>query len=252
MGIMFLFVIVMAFVFAGEPLGPSRRVLIYWHDSQVGSFRRWLGPGVTRAVSLLVLGVVATYLVQIAVGVFMELRSGHVFARDNAYRIVAFGGYLAAFCVFLAGFTAWIRARSKSSGAPRGLLVLVLFLAGLGPWLAMAVAGIATTGSDESFLVAAPSPAYVFVMMGAIGSPKSSSDVLILAGAVAAGGWTLLGLGLVGAGAVRSRKIVREHQAAQAKLDAMLAEEEAGYPEAAEPAQNQANPSPAPAAPPAG
>jgi hypothetical protein len=247
MGLTFLFVIVMAFVFAGEPLGPSRRVLVHWELGRVSGFRRFLGPGVTRAVSLLTLGILGTYLAQMAVGVIMELQAGG--SSEGAYRVVAFGGYLAAFCVFLAGFTAWIRARSKSSGAPRGLLVLVLFLAGLGPWLAMAVAGIATN-SDESFLVAAPSPAYVFVMMGAIGSPKSSSDVLLVAGAVAAGAWALLGLGLFGAGAARSRKVVREHLEAQAKLDAMLAEEEAPPPEANESAENQGDPSQGPAAPP--
>lgn len=251
MGITFLFVIVMAFVFAGEPLGPSRRVLVHWEMARVSGFRRFLGPGVTRAISLLTLGILGTYLVQMAAGAIMELQGGGPFARDGAYRVVAFGGYLAAFCVFLAGFTAWIRARSKSSGAPRGLLVLALFLAGLGPWLAMAIAGIATTGSDESFLVAAPSPAYVFVMMGAIGSGKPSSDVLIVAGAVAAGAWALLGLGLFGAGAARSRKVVREHLEAQAKLDAMLAEEEAGPPDSPEAAENQGDPSqgPAPATP---
>jgi ABC-type transport system involved in multi-copper enzyme maturation permease subunit len=250
MGITFLFVIVMAFVFAGEPLGPSRRVLVHWDIQRVSALRRYLGPGVTRAVSLLILGILGTYLVQIAVGVVVELEAGSPSARENAYRVVAFGGYLAAFCVFLAGFIAFTRARSTSSGAPRGLLVLALFLAGLGPWLAMAVAGIATR-SDESFLVAAPSPAYVFVMLGAIGSPKSSSDVLVLAGVIAASAWALLGLGLFGAGVARSRKVVREHRDAQAKLDAMLAEEEAGATEVYESAENQGDPSAAPAAPPA-
>ncbi len=249
-GVSFLFLIVMAFVFAGEPLGPSRRVLIHWKLAGTGALRRYLGPGVIRAVSLLLVAITLSYLVQIVVGLGMELQAGGPGAGDNATRVVAFGGYLAGFSVFLAGFTAWIRARSQSSGAPRGLLVLVLFLTLLGPWLAMAVAGILTE-SEEAFVVAAPSPGYVFVMLSAIGSAKPARDVLILAGTIAAGAWTILGLGLFGAGAARSRRLVREHREAQDKLDQMLAEEEAAAPEEVdESAEIPPDPSPAPNADP--
>jgi hypothetical protein len=241
MGITFLFLIVMAFVFAGEPLGPSRRVLAHWDARGTGALGRYLGPGVTRATSLLIFGILGTYVLQVAAGVIAELYAGGPSASENAARVVAFGGYFAAFCVFLAGFTAWIRARSQGSGAPRGLLVLVLFLAGLGPWLGMAVAGIATE-SEESFLVAAPSPAYVFVMLKALGGLTPASDLLVMAGGVAAGAWALLGLGLFGVGAARSRKVVRQHREAQEKLDAMLAAEESGAAPAAESPENQPDP----------
>ena len=44
-----------AFVFVGEPLGPSRRVRVHWDRESFGKLRRYLGPGILRAVSLLLL-----------------------------------------------------------------------------------------------------------------------------------------------------------------------------------------------------
>src|SRR6266540_423008 len=44
-----------AFMFAGEPLGPSRRVLIHWQRQNLGRVRRFFGPGIVPTSSLLVL-----------------------------------------------------------------------------------------------------------------------------------------------------------------------------------------------------
>src|SRR5450432_4366980 len=43
-----------AFLFAGEPLGPSSRVLTHWEREGTSGFRRSLGPGVLRASMLLI------------------------------------------------------------------------------------------------------------------------------------------------------------------------------------------------------
>jgi len=222
----FFFMVVMAFVFAGEPLGPSRRVLIHWERAKVGALRRFLGPGITRAISLLMLLGSAALVLQILVGVGLELASRTPTAEENAARVVAFGGYVIGYCLFLAGFAAWTRARASTTSVPRALLVAALFLTTAGPWLAMAVAGVLTEGSDGAFVFASPSPTYVFVMMKHIGGTSPDRELILAAGAASAVGWGLLGFGLFGAAAARSRRIVREHQKAQDKLDTMLAEED--------------------------
>lgn len=239
----FLFLVVMAFVFAGEPLGPSRRVLIHWDRQRVGKLRRYLGPGITRACSLLMVVGTACVALQMAIGVALELGSRSPAAEENAMRVVAFGGYVAGYCLFLAGFAAWTRARASTTSVPRALLVAALFLTTAGPWLAMAVAGVLTEGSDSAFVFASPSPTYVLVMLKQIGSTSPDSELVLAAGAACAFGWGLLGFGLFGAAAARTRRVVREHQKAQDKLDALLAAED----EAA-----RRGPEPEPAAAPAG
>ena len=243
LSLMFLFLVIMAFVFAGEPLGPSRRVLIHWERAGVGKLRRYLGPGITNAISLLMLLGSAGVVLQMAVGVALELRAKTPLAEDNATRVVAFGGYVVGYCLFLAGFSAWTRARSATTSVPRALLVAALFLTTAGPWLAMAVAGVLTEGADSAFVFASPSPTYVFVMMKHIGGTSPDAELVLAAGAACAFGWGLLGLGLFGAAATRTRRVIREHVKAQAKLDAMLAaEDEAAH-------GPEPEPEPAPATP---
>jgi hypothetical protein len=222
----FLFLVIMGFVFAGEPLGPSRRVLIHWDRQGVGRVRRFFGPGVTRAISLLMVVGTLAAVGQMAVGVGLEVWSKAPAARENATRVVAFGGYVIGYCLFFAGLAAWTRARSSTTSVPRALLVAALFLTTAGPWLAMAVAGVLTEGAESAFVFASPSPTYVFVMMHQIGRPSPDTELVLGAGAACAFGWGLLGLGLFGAAATRTRRVVREHDKAQLALDAMLAAED--------------------------
>lgn len=225
--IQLLFLIIMAFVFAGEPLGPSRRVLVHWDRQGAGKVRRYLGPGVTHAISLLMWLGGGGMLLQIVAGVGLELYKSGYGAEADAQRVVAYGGYFLGYALFLAGFSAWTRARSSASSVPRALLVAVIFLTAVGPWLAMAVAGVLTQDSESSFVFASPSPLYVFVLLKAIGSTSPNADAQLGAGAACALGWALLGLGLLGAAVARARRAVREHAAAQDKLDALLEAESA-------------------------
>lgn len=220
------FFVFSAAVFAGEPLGPSRRVLVHWARLGVGGVRRYLGPGIARATSLLMLlGTICVGL-QIAGGVGLELLRGGPDAETDAARVIAFGGYVMGYCLFIAGFTAWMRSRSTTTAVPRLLLFAMVFLTALGPWLAMAVAGVLTDGSESAYVFAAPSPTYVFVMMKTIGSGTPDSELVLSAGAACAAAWALLGIGLFLAAAARARKAVRAHEKAQAELDHMLDAEE--------------------------
>ncbi len=216
-----------AFVFAGEPLGASRRVQVHWDRAKVGKARRFFGPGLVRAsVTGIAFSVLALLAVAAAAVAFNYARGG---SGDDATRVVSFAVYSCAFLLFLFGFGAWTRARSLTSAVPRVLLVGMLFLALAGPWLAMAIAGILSDGSDEALLVASPSPLYVFVMLDKIGGAEQ--ELSLIAGAVAAAGWGFLGAGLLTAAATRARRIVREHELRLTKLDDLLAAEDNPQPE---------------------
>jgi ABC-type transport system involved in multi-copper enzyme maturation permease subunit len=128
----FLFVV---FLFAGEPLGPSPRVLLEWERGKVGALRRYLGPGVLRAFSLLIL---------LIVGSFSALAATSYLAvpdPDRALGALGVTVYFGAFLLFASGFAALARARSRGPTGPRVALVGALFLSGVGPWIAMAIAG---------------------------------------------------------------------------------------------------------------
>jgi hypothetical protein len=224
--ILFAFAIFVTFVMAGEPLGPSRRVRIHWERRGVGHLQRALGPGLVRACSLLLIVIVALLVAQIASGALWLLNYGRPSGRVDAERVVAFGGYATAFFVFAVGFTTFVRARSTSATVPRLLLAAVLFLAAAGPWIAMAVAGLLSDGSDEALIVAAPSPLYAFVMMSTLSNPATSQPMTLLAGTLCASAWAFLGVLCFVAGTARARRIVREHDLAMGRVEAMLAAEQ--------------------------
>jgi len=224
-GALFLLCVFVAFLFAGEPLGPSRRVEVHWQRDGVSAVRRLVGPGVVQA---------SVTLVALAVGCFGLLALGGFLLLPTAVdgvAVVAFGGYAAAFVVFVAGFAAFTRARASGPGVPRVLLLGALFLAFVGPYIAMAIAGVSGSGSP-AMLIAAPSPVYAFHMVskardvtvlasGGI-APDPGRDATLAAGAVCAGAWALIGLGLLAVAAARARSRRLAENAQRDALEASL------------------------------
>ena len=202
-----------AFLFAGEPLGPSRRVEARWARERAGAGRRFLGPGVMRACALLLVLVLGSFAALLAAAA-VTLRTSS--DRDG---VLALGAYAAAFLVFVTGFAAWTRARSRATGVPRVLLLGALFLAFVGPWIAMAIAGIFET-SERALLIAAPSPLYAFHLRKVISSGASDASVAVLAGSVAAASWALIGLGLMALAGSRVERRLAEERALLAGLEA--------------------------------
>jgi hypothetical protein len=221
-GIFWLFLVFSSFVFADEPLGPARRVIVHWERQAASKLRRYLGPGVLSAASLMLILGLGGIALQVAAGVGFELLRGGPDVDVDSQRVIAFGAYAAAFFVFLTGFMAWTRARSSGATIPRLLLIAVLFFAAVGPWIAMAIAGILTDGSDDALVVASPSPTYVFVMMRVLDKAASNRELAIAAGVVCSAAWALLGVGLLGAATVRTRRVVRQHLARLSELEAAL------------------------------
>src|SRR5690606_4163656 len=198
-----LFFVFVAFLVAGEPLGPSARVVARWDRARVSRLLRALGPGVGRA------GIAAALA---AVGCLGGATlSGVLLAdtRDDTFSTLALGAYAAAFALFLIGFSVWTRARTEGAAAPRGLALGVLFAALFGPCIAMAVAGILTDNGDRALLIAAPSPAFAFVVANRYRSPGGDADLYGLVGAAASLAWGVLGIALLAAGTLHARRRVR-------------------------------------------
>ena len=195
-----LFAGLLAFLIAGEPLGPSRRVEAHWALAGVGRLRRLLGPGVARA------GGVAALLSLLMLGASTGVGLGLARTRDQLFATLSFGGYAAAFSLFLIGFCVWARARAHSGAVPRVLGTGALFLALLGPYIALAIAGMLADASDHILLLAAPSPAFAFVLAQRFRSSTADPELYALAGAAAAAGWALLGAGLLISGTLKARK----------------------------------------------
>jgi hypothetical protein len=208
------------FLLAGEPLGPSRRVLVHWKRAGVGRFRRFMGPGIMQATQLQLLLGLGGLLLQLGAALLMAQQDGSASAHEEAERVVAFTGYAIAFMAFLMGLGAWLRARANSAAIPRVLLLAAIFLACVGPWIAMAITGVMTQGDDSSWVIAAPSPIYTFMMMDSVGKP-SEGDVLT-AGAACAAAWALFGVGLTAFAGVKTRKRLRQQARARARAESVL------------------------------
>ncbi|HEY3253839.1 MAG TPA: ABC transporter permease, partial [Polyangiaceae bacterium] len=210
-----------AFLFAGEPLGPSLRVLAQWQRRGTSTVIQGLGPGVLRACSLLLLLTLSSLAANAGLGLLKAKTS----ADQTA--VLAFHGYALAFFVFVVGFAAWARARAKSVATPRLLLATALFFAFVGPWIAMAVAGLITSQHDRAMLMASPSPSFAVSMVQAASTSSPDAGLILATGSACAAAWALIGLGLFAVAGTRIRTRLSAEGSARAALQRAFDEEEA-------------------------
>ena len=210
-----------AFLFAGEPLGPSSRVLTRWQRAGTSALWQSLGPGVLRASVLLI--------ALTALGLAANAVVGLIGAKTSADRdaLVAFHGYALGFFGFVVGFTAWARARANGAGTPRMLLVVALFFAFVGPWIAMAIAGLITSQRDRAMLMAAPSPTFAVTMAQALSSTAPDRGLIALTGSACAAAWALIGTGLFSSASLRVKKRLQAERAGRAAMQRAFDDEEA-------------------------
>ncbi|MFT3773877.1 MAG: ABC transporter permease [Minicystis sp.] len=212
------------FLFAGDPIGPSRRVLMQWDRDRAGRFRRFLGPGVMRSASLLLAaGGLGLGLVT-AVGLERAAAASGVTGNDVA-NVACFGGYALTFYVFLVGLGAFLRSRAATAISARVLLFAILFAVSVGPWIVAAIAGlVAEHHTRDALIVGAPSPFYVFVMFDAF---SRGEHLPVIVGMITAAAYALIGLVLLAAAGSRCREIIRKHEETLAETDRILAAEDA-------------------------
>jgi ABC-type transport system involved in multi-copper enzyme maturation permease subunit len=210
-----------AFLFSGEPLGPSQRVLADWQRRGTGLLARSLGPGVLRACALLLLLTAGSLAANAGLGVLKAKTSA-----DRA-ALLAFHGYALAFFGFVSGFAAWARARAKNTGTPRLLLATALFFAFVGPWIAMAVAGLITNQHDRAMLMASPSPSFAITMVQAASTSSPDAGLILATGSACAAAWALIGVGLFAVAGTCVRTRLAAERSAHTALQRAFEEEEA-------------------------
>jgi hypothetical protein len=110
---------------------------------------------------------------------------------------------------------------------PRVLLTVALFFAFVGPWIAMAIAGLITSQHDRAMLMAGPSPTFAVTMAEAIASSAPDHGLIALTGSACAAAWALIGTGLFAAAGIRVRKRLQAEREARATLQRAFDDEEA-------------------------
>jgi ABC-type transport system involved in multi-copper enzyme maturation permease subunit len=210
---------VVLFLVAGEPLARSPRVEWAFRKSKASRLRKFLGPGIERALLLvLMLGGVALVSL-VAAGVWQEHLNHAATGLPDPARVacvLSFGGYALCFLLFLTGFVLYVRARSQSGAAPRVLFVLVVFVANAGPWLVLAMAGMLARVHEVMWL-AAPSPAFVFQLFDSLLASVPGAQTQLFAMIVSATSWALLGVLFWGLGsrALRRRLLAERRERAR-------------------------------------
>lgn len=217
-----------SFVFLGEPLDASRRVRADWERDEASALVRFLGPGLVKTFKLvLVTGALGLGWLTAAGGLALASAGG----TSNEYqRLAFFTVYAGSFFLFVAGFSAWMRARARGVSGARITTVMVVFGAFIVPWL-LAATGGALADIDEALVIAAPSPFYVGVVLDAVG--KTNDFYKIVAGLVSSCVWAVLGILAFFGASARARKAIAEHEALLIETDRLLEAEDRAQAEAA-------------------
>ena len=229
LSVVLVFLVFAVCVFVGEPAGPSRRVLVHWDRCGAGRIRRFFGPGLMTTTALVVVMGLGSLAVIGAVGAAVSSLSPAVTGsrQNEILAIAAVAAYASTWFLFLAGFGAWVRARSSTAGIARLMLLVAIFFSAAGPWLLAAIAGVIadSPGSSDAWVVAAPSPFYVFLLIDALDDPHG--EFVIAAGALCAVAWALIGVGLLAAATAKCKVVIRRHEQILAEAEAVFAREDA-------------------------
>lgn len=234
-----LFVVFCAFLFAGESIGPSRRVNLMLEKAS--GLRRFIAPGVARTAQLQLVCSLLAFATLCGLGIAYINTAAGPRATEQTEQVVVFSAYAVGFTAFVIGLAAWLRARATSAAVPRVLLLVILFFLSTGPWILAAITGVLASSSNQystSMAVAAPSPFYIFVALSAVTRPDPG--VAVTASMVAAGAYAVLGVLLLSLAHAKCNRIIREHETVLAEADRRLAEEDRQAAEQAEAARSAA------------
>ena len=222
MGTLWLFGIFSAFLFASEPIGPSRRVELMLADAT--PLRQLLAPGVVKAAQLQ-LGICSMAVIAVLAVALAQTSFGSPSAGMDREMLLVFAAYALGFGTFVIGLTALLRARAPSAVVPRVLLLVVIFFLCIGPWILAAISGAFSSGtSAPEVLLASPSPFYVFFALDAVSSPVRGGQVV--ASLAASSAYLLIGLILLAVAAGKCKEIIERHRRVLAEADERLAAED--------------------------
>jgi hypothetical protein len=225
----FVFLMMGVYLFAGDSIGPSRRVVLHWDRAGAGRLKRFFGPSIVKTSGLeLVVGLFGLVLPTVAGLIAVPPKYS---GSSQSGEILLFAAYAAGFFTFSVGFAAFLRSRTNTTLAARLLLLAVHFLVAIGPWVVAAIAGVMSSATDRSALVvAAPSPFYVFLALDA--ADRSKEAIIVVGSVFMSIVWVLFGLLFLGLARSRTARVIAQHDAALAESDRLLAAEDAAMAEA--------------------
>jgi hypothetical protein len=224
LGGLFVFEVFCAFVFAGDALAASRRVEFRWQRQSAGWKTRVLGPGLVQTAMLVLVTSLLSLGLYALVGAAVLSRDAASELPAASIALLSCGEYWSSFLVFVIGFVVWARVRADSASGARILSTMVSAVALAAPWMAFLTFGFTSTRRlSETLLIAAPSPLYALVIVGAI--ERGEPHLALTSGLVCSLGWISMGLVLFGLGARRATRAVAEQRTLRANLEARLAHE---------------------------
>ena len=234
----FLYGLFCAFLFASDPIGPSRRVRVHWLRRKASFLTRFMGPGLPKTSVLVMLVTVSTVA---AIGIVCATLLATGRPGTYAFHVFLVTSYACAFLLFVIGMLAMLRATGTSPWVTRVVAFGIIFLVSAAPWVVAAIGGaLSSTGEKGWLMVASPSPFYVFYMIDRSHVYTSTTDwSSISVGFVCEAGWSLLGLLLLWRASARCERTIATYDLAVAKSEAALDEEDAraaGLPPAMSPA----------------
>ena len=201
-----------------DPLGASRRVQRQWQLSNAGRVHRWYGPGLVRTMKLVLfatLGLLAIFLATAHIlGAILGMPVG-----DGALAVAC---YSAGFSTFIVGLAVALRSRSNNATSVR-LVVGIIFIAicVVPAIAAFLVSAVFFRGSDDGWVVAAPSPFYMAAFA------RGGSTATVVAGWAATFGWAAIGLFLFRVGQNRIEAVIADFESRLKATDRMFNEEDA-------------------------
>lgn len=219
---MLFFVGFVAFVFAGEPFAPSRRVRIHWERAHASFLRRALGPGlVSSLVTVMLIAVLAISATVGAGALHLWLEGLHTTLLEDLMRLVAIGAYAIGHVALIVGLVAVLRRVSLDGIATRFSLVGVLFLFAVVPWVLYAILD-RTVSEDLARAIAMPSVLFPIVFWRDLGS----SPTWFFATLGASAAFTAVGLLALTFGSLGIQQKIRLALEREAELAAKLAVED--------------------------
>jgi ABC-type transport system involved in multi-copper enzyme maturation permease subunit len=218
-----------AFLFAFEPHGPSRRVRIHWRQEGAGMIRRFFGPGLMKAMTLVtIMGLFGMAAIAFVDAGLLEIYGPAISGRETeVQKIFLWGAYTALFSVFMIGLVAWLRARDNTPWVSRMIAAAIVFLIAALPWVIVAIGSVAHSGGstdDDWIVAAAPSPFFAFAMYSALDKIDPGSVIPIGLGCAMA--WGFAGLALLAAAGRRCAQSVARYDASLAQAEAAFAAED--------------------------
>ena len=219
------FAMMCALVFQGDPIIAPRRVRLQWQLRGAGVLRRFFGPGATASAAMQLLAAAFALAVLSVAGLALSLADSYG-SSTAPLGIVAMALPVATFILFVVGLATWSRVR-WGAAVGRVIVALTLLLLVVAPFALTAILVAGTDAGETALpLLAAPSPAFALSVARKVALDQT--DVReVVAVLVCAVFYALFGLIALVLASVRADRLISALDADAARMDAVIASEDA-------------------------